>query len=234
MGIPRRKAAQITFDELVKVNGEIIKEPWFNVEDTDEIEYLGKKNLVADIVKKSSKKSYYLFHKPVGVLTTMKDSHGRKTIRDILDENKITETLFHVGRLDLNTSGIIMLTNDGELANKLMHPSHEITKTYKALIRGNITREEIKQLENGVFIDDYKTKPAKIEQVIRKGSNHEITLTINEGKKRQIRRMFDAIGHKVIKLKRIKFGPWKVSLVPYPGNILKLDENEIKKIKGSD
>ncbi|WP_231588293.1 pseudouridine synthase [Marinitoga sp. 1197] len=227
----RREIGNLIISGKVKVNGEIIREPWFKVVEEDVIEINNKKIHVKDKIEEAENYVYYLIHKPVGYLSALKDDRGRKTITDLI-KNKIKEKVFHVGRLDYNTSGLMLLTNDGDLANLLLHPKRKIYKTYKVLINKHIKEKDLKILENGILIEGgYKTQPATIEKVQKKGKYSEITLSIHEGKKRQIRLMFKALGYNVIKLKRIKFGPWNISEVKNPGDIKKLNSEDIKKLK---
>ncbi|MDN5342074.1 rRNA pseudouridine synthase [Oceanotoga sp. DSM 15011] len=228
LGISRRKSADKILKDGILVNSKIIKEPWYELEEEDTIKYEGKTYKISELLKRKEEKVYYLINKPLDVICAMEDPFGRKTISDLI-KNKIKEKVFHVGRLDLNSSGLLLLTNDGDLANKLLHPKHEISKTYTVIINGHPTREDLKKIENGVVLETgYKTNPAKIEKVKKQGSNHEVTITINEGKKRQVRLMFKVIGFKVKELKRIKFGPFSIKEVPNPGNIKKIDPEIIK------
>ncbi|GAB6189408.1 pseudouridine synthase [Marinitoga arctica] len=227
----RREIGNLIISGKVKVNGEIIREPWFKIVEEDIIEIHGEKILVKKFLTKINNYVYYLIHKPVGYLSALKDDRGRKTISDLI-ESKIKEKVFHVGRLDYNTSGLMLLTNDGDLANLLLHPKHKIYKTYKVLLNKFIKKEDLKKLEEGIIIEGgYKTQPARIEKVQKKGKYSEITLSIHEGKKRQIRLMFKSLGYNVMKLKRIKFGPWTIDEVKNPGDIKKIDKKKIEIFK---
>ncbi|KAF2955295.1 pseudouridine synthase [Marinitoga sp. 38H-ov] len=227
----RREIGNLIVLGKVKVNGEIVREPWFKVVEEDIIEINNKKIYVKDEINNIDNYVYYLIHKPIGYLSALKDDRGRKTISDLI-KDKIKEKVFHVGRLDYNTSGIMLLTNDGDLANLLLHPKHKIYKTYKVLVNKHINNEDLKKIENGIVIEGgYKTQPATIEKIQKKGKYSEITLSIHEGKKRQIRLMFKALGYNVLKLKRIKFGPWSIEEVKNPGDIKKLSSKEIFEFK---
>lgn len=233
----RREIGNLIVSGKVKVNGEVIREPWFKIVEEDIIEIYDKKIHVKDKIQETENYVYYLIHKPVGYLSALKDDRGRKTITDLI-KGKINEHVFHVGRLDYNTSGLMLLTNDGDLANLLLHPKKKIYKTYKALLNKHIKEKDLKHLEDGIIIEGgYKTQPAKIEKVQKKGKYSEVTLSIHEGKKRQVRLMFKALGFNVLKLKRIKFGPWSIDEVKNPGDIKKLDTKEVeifkKYLKGS-
>ncbi|SHE91018.1 ribosomal large subunit pseudouridine synthase B [Marinitoga hydrogenitolerans DSM 16785] len=227
----RREIGNLIVSGKIKVNGEIIREPWFKVVEEDIIEIHGKKIHVKDKISEAENYVYYLIHKPIGYLSALKDDRGRKTITDLI-QGKIKEKVFHVGRLDYNTSGLMLLTNDGDLANLLLHPKKRIYKTYKALLNKHIKENNLKKLEEGIIIEGgYKTQPAKIEKAQKKGKYSEVTLSIHEGKKRQVRLMFKVLGFNVLKLKRIKFGPWSIKEVVNPGDIKKLNPEDIKKLK---
>jgi 23S rRNA pseudouridine2605 synthase len=143
---------------------------------------------------------YYLLHKPSGVITTASDTHGRPTVIDIVPAEP---RVFPVGRLDLDTEGLLLLTNDGELTNRLTHPSHGVDKEYLAVVEGEPTRGELRSLRDGVELDDGITAPAKVAAV----EPTVLRITIHEGRNRQIRRMCEAIGHPVVRLVRTRIGP---------------------------
>jgi 23S rRNA pseudouridine2605 synthase len=142
-------------------------------------------------------------HKPVGVVTTLRDPGGRTVVTDLLTD--VPVRVFPVGRLDLTTSGLLLLTNDGVLANRLAHPSHEITKTYLVRVRGQIGEEAVRRLETGVALDDGPTAPAKVANVRRHGAHSWFELTLHEGRNRQVRRMCEALGLPVSRLMRIRY-----------------------------
>lgn len=146
---------------------------------------------------------YYLLNKPKGYVTTLKDPQGRPIVTSLIDSST---RLFPVGRLDLDTEGALILTNDGALAQKIQHPSHTTDKTYEALVRGNPSTGSIKQLEKGVLLEGKMTSPAKIIRLASKGRNTLIQITIHEGRKRQVKKMFAYIGHPVVALKRTAYG----------------------------
>ncbi|BHH81768.1 pseudouridine synthase [Desulforhopalus sp. 52FAK] len=146
---------------------------------------------------------YYLLNKPKGYVTTLKDPQGRPIVTSLI---KDSARLFPVGRLDLDTEGALILTNDGALAQKIQHPSHTTDKTYEALIRGNPTQEAIKQLERGIPLEGKMTSPAKITRLGKKGRNTLIEIIIHEGRKRQVKKMFSYIKHPVLELKRTAYG----------------------------
>ena len=149
---------------------------------------------------------YFLFYKPRGIISSVTDDKGRKAVTDYFPE--IKERIYPVGRLDYDTSGILLLTNDGEFANLLMHPRNEIEKEYIAKVKGIPLRENLKALEKGIVLEDGKTAPArtKVISVDKKKGTSIVKLTIHEGKNRQVRRMFEAIGNPVVKLRRERYG----------------------------
>ena len=153
-----------------------------------------------------------MLNKPTGYITTVKDQFSRKSVMDLV--KGVKERIYPVGRLDYNTSGLLLLTNDGEFTHKLTHPRHEIEKVYIAEIEGKLDKDEIRQFESGLLIDDYKTAPAKL-RVIKPGEKSSVVeVKIHEGRNRQIRKMFDSIGHPVIKLKRVAIGNLTLGNLP--------------------
>lgn len=196
----RRKAEELILQGKVSVNGNIINELGSKIDSEKDIVCVNNKR-----VTEKDKYIYIKLYKPEGYVTTVKDQFDRKTVLDLIN---IKERIYPIGRLDYNTSGLLLLTNDGELANKLMHPKYHIYKTYEAIIKGCLSEESINKLKNGILIDGYQTAPAKIK--ILKSDNaanvSTVQISIYEGKNRQVRRMFESAGHNVLKLKRISFG----------------------------
>ncbi len=190
----RRKAEEIIANGRVTVNDEIVYEMGIKVDDNDLIKIDGKR------LKLEKRKVYILFNKPAGVITSSSDEFGRKTVLDYLDGVK--ERVYPVGRLDYATSGLLILTNDGELTNYLTHPSHEISKTYIAEYFGKLNDSHIAQLEEGITIDDYITLPATVKKL----ENNRVMITIREGKNRQVRKMLEVLGCSVGTLTRISIG----------------------------
>lgn len=196
----RRKCEEFILQGKVEVNGKKVTELGSKVEQGDVVKYNGR------IVTPDEEKVYILLNKPIGYVTTVKDQFKRDTVLDLV---KINKRIVPVGRLDMYTSGALILTNDGEFVNKLTHPKNEIEKTYNATITGIITKDEIKILENGVKIDeDYITKPAKVKilKIDEEKNLSRIQIVIHEGKNRQVRKMCEAIGKKVVALHRSKIG----------------------------
>ena len=194
----RRKADELIIAGKVAVNGAIMREPGYDVQPDDEVVCDGRK------ISLEVGKTYILLNKPVGYVTTTSDDKDRPTVLDLIqDEDK---RIFPVGRLDYNTSGLLILTNDGEVANKLMHPSKELDKTYRAVVSGILTRGKIARLEKGMDIGGFRTSPAKVEVRKHNRNSTVVDITIHEGKNHQVRRMFKAVDTPVQTLERIKIG----------------------------
>lgn len=192
----RRACEKLIEDGLIKVNGEVAS-IGDKVIASDVIEYNGKQ------VTSEEQKVYYMLFKPVGVVTTASDEKGRKNVVDMIDS---PYRIYPVGRLDINTSGLLILTNDGKLANGLMHPSFEVEKTYKAVVDGDVSRRALQELSDGVMLDDGKTFPATAELIKNEDGKSLISIVIHEGRNRQVRRMIEAVGYRVLNLRRIKLG----------------------------
>ena len=223
----RRQCENFILQGKVKVNGKVVTELGTKVDkDQDIIEYNGKQ------INKQSKKIYILLNKPIGYVTTVKDQFDRDTVMDLV---KIKERVVPVGRLDMYTSGALLLSNDGEFINKMTHPSFEINKTYNATITGKISEEEVKTLTNGVEIDDngitYKTKPAivKILKIDEEKNISRVQITIHEGKNREVRKMIESLGKKVLALHRSKIGDLTVKDIQL-GKWKYLTDKDIRKL----
>ena len=183
----------------VKVNGKTVTELGLQIDPERDSVYLRGRRLTLP-----ENKVYIMLNKPVGCVSTCHDEKGRRTVLDCVQG--VDARIFPVGRLDFTTEGLLLLTNDGELANKLTHPRHEITKRYYAVVDSYVTPEQIRELERGVFIEGGKTAPAHLKLMKAAAERTELTLTIHEGRNRQVRRMFEAIGKNVVFLKRISVG----------------------------
>ena len=218
----RRKCEELMLQGRVEVNGVKVTEMGTKVAAGDVVKVDGKE------VKQEEKKGYILLNKPVGYITTAKDQFSRKTVLDLIEG--VNERIYPVGRLDYDTSGLLLLTNDGDLAYKLTHPSREADKVYHAKIKGVLSDNEIQAFKTGIRIDDYTTSPAKIKVLERTTTDSLIEVTIHEGKNRQVRRMFEALGHTVLKLSRISIGPVKLGSLE-EGSWRHLTPDEIKSLK---
>lgn len=219
----RRKAEQLIVEGKVKVNGEVVRELGVKVNpNKDEIEVEG-------IPIDREEPVYFLLYKPQGVISSVSDDRGRKVVTDFVETD---HRVFPVGRLDYDTSGIILLTNDGEFANLLTHPKYEMEKVYVAKIRGILNGEKIKKLKEGIMLEDGKTSPAKVKvkSTNRKKNTSIVQLTIHEGRNRQVRRMFEALGHEVLKLKRERFAFLDLKGMN-PGDIRPLKPIEVRHLR---
>ena len=197
----RRKAEEYILDGKVQVNGKIVTELGTKINTNKDVVYFNNRK-----IENEGKNIYILLNKPIGYVTTTKDQFNRETVLDLI--KNVKGRVVPVGRLDMYTSGALILTNDGNFTYKITHPSHEINKTYIATIRGIITEEEVNKLKNGVKIDDYTTRPAKVKIMktdVEKNISR-IEITIHEGKNRQVRKMCEAIGRNVMALHRTKIG----------------------------
>ncbi|ARF15446.1 rRNA pseudouridine synthase [Sporosarcina sp. P12(2017)] len=194
----RRKSEKLILDGLVKVNGKVITELGTKVSRMDTIEVEG-----VQLTKETP--VYYLLYKPRGYISTVDDEKGRKTVMDLVPE--VSQRIFPVGRLDYDTSGVLLMTNDGDFSYLMTHPKFEIKKKYVAKVKGIPTRDDLKKLETGIELDDGSTAPARVKMTSsdKKTNSAIVEITIHEGRNRQVRRMFDAINCPVQKLKREEF-----------------------------
>jgi 23S rRNA pseudouridine2605 synthase len=223
----RRKCEELILDGKVKVNGKIITELGTKVDaEKDKIEYNGKQ------INKVDRYVYILLNKPIGYVTTMNDQFNRDTVMDLV---KVKERVVPVGRLDMYTSGAILLSNDGEFVNKVTHPKHEVEKTYNVTVAGVISNDDVEKLRKGVEIDEggipYTTKEAKVKilHIDQDKNISRLQITIHEGKNREVRKMCEAVGKKVIALHRAKIGDISVKDIPL-GKWRYLKNYEIKKL----
>ena len=219
----RRKCEEIIASGRVTVNGEQIVQMGFEVdEEKDSVTVDGK------TVTPVMLHTYWLMHKPRGVMTTLYDPQGRKTIVDLLPGG--APRLFPVGRLDYDTSGLLLLTDDGDLSFALMHPRHRIYKTYCARIAGKLTPEQAQRLREGLPLDGRMTAPAKVRILRSNAIYSDIEIAIREGRNRQIRRMCEAVGHEVVSLERTAMGPLTLGTLPI-GAVRPLTDEELRQIK---
>ncbi len=221
----RRKCEEYILSERVKVNGQVVTKLGIKINsEKDIIEFDGKK------VEKVEKHVYILLNKPIGYVTTVKDQFDRPTVLDLV---KIKEKILPVGRLDMYTSGALILTNDGEFINKITHPKNEVEKTYTVTVKGIIKQEDVQKLENGVEIEDYISGKAKVKilKTDEEKNFSRVQITIHEGKNREVRKMCEAIGKKVLALhrrkianldvKNLKIGQWRYLTDSEVSNLLK-------------
>ncbi|WP_461239540.1 pseudouridine synthase [Paucilactobacillus sp. N302-9] len=224
-GVASRRASEKLIESgHVKVNGEVITQLGTKVSRTDEIEVDG-------VPLEKQRLEYYLLNKPRGVISSAHDEKGRKTVVDVLAP-EVTTRVYPVGRLDYDTTGALLLTNDGELANQMTHPKFEVEKSYIAKIKGIPNNDELKQLRLGVMIDGHKTKPAKTKllEVDRQKKTAIVRIVIHEGRNHQVKNMFQKIGHDVLKLHRESDGILNVQGLQ-PGKWRRLKQEEIKRLK---
>jgi len=221
-GIASRRASEdIIKQGRVTLNGRTITDMGVSVSESDLVNVDGK------LIENEEEKTYIMLNKPVGYVSTAKDQFDRPTVLDLVKD--INKRLYPVGRLDYDTSGLIILTNDGDFTYQLTHPKHEIDKEYEALISGIPSDAEIKRFEDGLQIDDYTTSPAKIIISEKNRNNTLVHITIHEGKNRQVRKMCEAIGHNVLTLKRISVGPIALENLP-EGKWRRLSDTELKSL----
>lgn len=205
----RRAVKKRILAGAVSVNGKLILIPGYPIDiETDVVEFEGKR------VEPLKDRIYLMLNKPAGCITTRSDQRGRPTVMDFVRD--LSDTIYPVGRLDLETEGLLLFTNDGDFAYRLLHPSHEIEKTYIAWVKGVPRDAVIQKLRQGVKIPSGTTAPAKVKRlkISKDGHSTGLEVTIHEGKKRQVRMMFKAVGHPVIRLKRVQIGTLKLGHLP--------------------
>ena len=223
-GVASRRACEKLIEEgRVSVNGAVV-----NV--------LGSKVLPGDtvmvdgvLVKGETKKVYIMLNKPEGYVTTVSDEQGRSTVMELISD--IHQRVYPVGRLDCNTEGLLLMSNDGDFTLKVTHPSHKLDKVYQAVVSGVPNHFDIQKLERGVYIDGRKTAPAKAQIISAEGNRALVELTIHEGRNRQVRKMFDAIGYPVVHLRRVAVGNIVLGNLPL-GKWRHLNPNEVKYLSG--
>jgi 23S rRNA pseudouridine2605 synthase len=221
----RRKAETMMLEGRVTVNGRIVTELGAKADPaTDHIKVDGK------LLQFKQPGLYIMLHKPPGFITTMSDPEGRPTVMDLV--RGLKGRLYPVGRLDYQTEGLLLLTNDGELAHALMHPKFKVMKRYEAKIKGVVPDEEIVKLSRGVRLNDGTTAPCTVKKLGKLDKNSWLEVTLHEGRYRQVRRMFEAFGHDVIKLRRVGYGPLALEELPI-GAYRRLSPREIDALRRS-
>jgi len=219
----RRTSEKMIAEGRVAVNGQVITEMGVQVSEADRVTVDGNP------VTLEAEKHYLAYYKPIGEVTTVSDPEGRATVMDKFRDYPVR--LYPVGRLDFDSEGLLLLTNDGELMNNLLHPSHEVDKTYLARVSNQVTEESVRRLRAGVRLDDNRmTSPAKVRLLRQEAFASVLLVTIHEGRYRQVRRMFEAVGHQVVSLKRVGFGPIMLHDLPR-GQWRQLTDVEVKKLK---
>ena len=217
----RRKSEELILAGKVKVNGKVVTELGIKVSEKDEVE-------VENMEVYRKEKEYYLLYKPEKTICSVSDEKGRTTVVDLIETD---EKIFPVGRLDYDTTGLLLLTNDGELTNKLTHPKGFVEKTYIAKVSGIVTGKEIHELEEGIELEGVKTKKAraKLKKIDKKNNKTYVELTITEGRNHQVKNMFAALGHKVLKLKRISYAFFDLKGMKI-GEYRRLTSKEVKQL----
>ena len=219
----RREADRLIAEGRVKVNKQVVQELGYKVDDeVDRIEIDSRE------VRKEKNLMYLMLNKPKGYLVTLKDNFGRPTVMNLLSNLK--KRVFPVGRLDFDSEGLLLLTNDGELAYRLTHPRYNIKKTYLVKVKGEPDSLKLSKLKKGIFIDGKKTAPAKVALLESSPKRSFLRIEIHEGRKREVRRMFEFIGHRVLKLVRVDFAGLKIGKLK-SGTWRFLRQQEIKKLK---
>ncbi|WP_051688153.1 pseudouridine synthase [Desulfofalx alkaliphila] len=219
----RRKCEELILSGKVKVNGTVVRELGVKIQPgKDIVQVNGKK------IQQLEKKVYIMINKPRGYVSTVRDERGRKTVLDLLKD--VEQRVYPVGRLDYNSEGLLLLTNDGELADALTHPRHRVPKTYRARVKGVPSIEKLEELANGVDLEDGITAPAKVALLNIFNGNALLEITIHEGRNRQVRRMCEHIGHPVIRLVRTRIGTLELRKLG-SGEVRELSKFEVNQIK---
>ena len=219
----RRAAEKMIAEGRVSVNGDVVTEMGTKVD-----EYADEVRVDGEVITPEAEKHYLAYNKPVGEVTTVSDPEGRATVMDRFEGYPVR--LFPVGRLDYDSDGLLLLTNDGELMNRLLHPSREIDKAYLAKVSNNLTEEDLVRLARGVIVNGKMTSPAKVRLIRRDTFSTTILVTIHEGRNRQVRKMVEAVGHQVVSLRRVGFGPILLGDLP-SGCWRRLTDEEVRKLK---
>ncbi len=219
----RRKADELIENGQVKINGAVLRSPGYDVAPGDKVEVSGH------LIEAHEELVYYLLNKPQGYVTTTSDEKNRPTVMDLMTD--VTVRVFPVGRLDYDSAGLLIMTNDGELSNHIAHPRSKVWKTYMAEVAGPLTLAKVAQLQKGVMVDDRMTAPAKARLLKQKGDMSLVEVQIHEGRNRQVRKMFEAVGCRVTYLQRTQIGEVKLGRL-HEGDYRKLTREEIDYLKG--
>ena len=221
----RRGVVELIESGKVRVNGSVVREKGFRVDAArDKVLVEGREYSAEQFPDKV----YYLFYKPKGVMTTLQDPHAEKTVADYFQD--VLTRLFPVGRLDRDTTGLLLMTNDGELSFRLTHPQFGVDKKYHVRVRGFVTEEEARRLEKGVDLEEGPTAPCVVTVDERTKRESRLTVVMHEGKKRQVRRIFEQIGHRVLELERFQYGPLTLGDLR-PGQKRRLTAEELSALK---
>ena len=219
-GVASRRAAERMIAEgRVQVAGKPVTDPARDVGEQDDVRVDGR-SLATEPLE------YFLLHKPIGVLSTASDPQGRPTVTELVDSDA---RLYPVGRLDADSSGLVLLTNDGELANRLMHPRYEVPRTYRVKVAGSPSKRALQELREGVELEDGPSRPARV-RVVRGGRESIVDVTIHEGRNRIVRRMFEAVGYPVRSLERVSFGPLELGRLR-SGGTRRLRPHELAEVR---
>lgn len=218
----RRKADELTLAGKVKINGVVMNEPGYDVKTGDVVEVSGR------LIEPVKRHVYLMLNKPKGYITTVIDDRERLTVMALVGD--VAERVFPVGRLDYNTSGLLLMTNDGEFAYQMTHPKHQLEKTYRARIMGVLSAERVARLRKGVDIGGFVTSPASVTVIKQLDRSAVVEIKIHEGKNRQIRKMFAAVGNKVVDLERVAIGDLYLGHL-MSGHYRKLTQQEVQRLK---
>lgn len=221
----RRKAEELITAGSVRVNGVTVRVLGTLVDpERDRVEYDGRTVVAA------TEHAYYILHKPFGVVTTMRDPEGRRTVADIVRAQGVIERVVPVGRLDYDTAGVLLLTDDGDLAHVLTHPRFGVEKTYRATVRGRLSPQAVAELGAGMKLEDGRAAPALSRVVASGRARSTVDVTIHEGRNRQVRRMFEQLDHPVLDLVRLRFGPIALGVLA-PGELRAAGEREVRELR---
>lgn len=223
-GVASRRASEALIAAgRVKVNGVTVTRPGTTIDSaSDRVEVDGR------LIRPPRRLQYVILNKPCGYVTTVRDPQGRPTVMDLIKD--VDDRLYPVGRLDIDTEGLLLLTNDGRLANQLTHPRYEVGKRYRVTVQGSVDDETMRRLANGVELEDGLTAPARVRLVARGRSRSTIELTLIEGRNRQVRRMCQHVGHPVVSLRRVAFGPIELGTLPL-GTYRHLTRAEVDRLR---